>query len=197
MPKIRLVSSKNKKEKKEFKSSIDKWLYAAKEFENNLDLKEYSRLSNKEFKKLPNIKLSDDGKRYKIESKNMVIELWFYYDNPHKYYSDLFKLIGNLRSCIHSDYKSIDVWFSFSNEDDRKRMSTIHFVYNMIMWLPFFILDIPITDDLIFMPKVFNNKTYIKYVNEKIIEPNKHLVTMNQMSQILSKMYDLFIRIFS
>jgi len=101
----------------------------------------------------------------------------------------------NLRDDIQGEKFSADSYVSFKYPDNKKtiNMSLIHYVFNLIIWLPLFILELPIDKSVTFMPKEFNNKTYINFINNKIIEPYKHLTTHNEMSMILAKMYDMFI----
>lgn len=192
MAKRNFVNVSNEHSSKNYCSTIQLWIDEAKRYEDDINIKELSRLSNKEIKKKLNSPKTDDG-RYIIKSRSVTYDLWFYYDNPGKYYDDLFKLIRNIRGCIHDEIYAPYVVFSYPENNDISQMSIIHFTFNMIIWLPFFILNIPITKDLTFMPKVFNNKSYINFIDNKIIEPYKHLLTHNEMSKILAKMYDLFI----
>ena len=192
MAKRNFINVSEKTKKNDYFSSIQYWIDEAKKYEEDINLKELSRLTNKEIKHKLSCRKTDDG-RYMIKSRSSVYNLWFYYDNPSKYYDDLFYLIQSMRGCIHNDLGHQSIAFTYPESEDIKQMSTIHFVFNMIIWLPLFIMNIPIDKNHTFMPKVFNNKSYVNYLNTKIIEPYKHLLTHNEMSKILAKMYDLFI----
>ena len=174
---------------------IEEWIQTSKEFEDQINFKELARLSNKEIQKKMSCKKTDDG-RYIIRGRTLNTDLNSYYHNPKKYYEDVFRLIKNIRGCIHHNSTSPYVIYKYMDSDAQYQMSIIHFTFNMIIWLPFFILDVPITKDMTFSPKEFKNKTYTNFINDKIIEPYKHLVTHNEMSKMLAKMYDLFIIIF-
>ena len=178
----------------EYTSIIQNWIDAAKDFEDDINFKELSRLSGKEIRRKMSAKKTDEGDRYVIRRRILSYDLYFFYNNPKKYYEEVFRLIKMMRYIIHDDNTvSKTITFTYPDNPDQQQMSFIHFVFNMIIWLPFFILDIPITKDSTFMPKVFNNKSYVAFVNTKIIEPYKHMVTHNEMSKMLAKMYDLFI----
>lgn len=193
MSKRNFVNVADKKNNINYFSKIERWINESKKYQDDINLKELSRLSNKEIKKKLNGAIKTDDGRYKIQSTSLTYDLWFYYDAPTKYYSDLFRLIRSLRGCIHDELYHPYISFTYPNDTKMYQMSMIHFTFNMIIWLPLFIMDIQITKDLTFMPKVFNNKSYIDFLNNKIIEPYKHLLTHNEMSKILAKMYDLFI----
>ena len=175
------------------KTTIQTWLSSSTIFEDDINFKEIARLSNKEIKRNLFINKTDDG-RYIIKSRSCTYDLWYYYNDPKRYYDDLFRLIKTIRSYIHNEeYKPTSVVYTYPKDNTVHQMSLIHFTFNMIMWLPLFILNIDITKETTFMPKVFNNKTYVEFINTKIIEPYKNLTTHNEMSKILAKMYDLFI----
>lgn len=182
-----------KKEKTSYKSTIDLWINEAKKYQDDINLKELSRLSNKEIKKRLNGAHKTQDGRYVIKSPKTHYNLWIYYDAPVKYYKDLFRLIRSMRGCIHNELHTPWVSYTYPDDPEIHQMSVIHFTYNMIIWLPLFVMNVPITKELTFMPKVFNNSSYVDFINNKIIEPYKHLLTHNEMSKILAKMYDLFI----
>ena len=187
------VYKKNKEY--DFSSTIEKWIKASKDEEDFMNIKELSRLTDKQIKKRIHVKKTNNNSLYKISQRRKVWDLSLYYNDPERYYYDTYLLMRNLGNDIHDTYNSFQgyVQFKYPLKCKTYDMSLIHFTFNMIIWLPLFILDIPITKDLTFMDKVFNNKTYINFVNTKIIEPYKHMVTHNEMSKMLAKMYDMFI----
>lgn len=186
-----------KKEKSiDYSKKINKWVKAAKNEEEFMNLKEMSRLTNKQIKKkCTHIHKNENTNLYQISQRKRVWELYEYYNNPDRYFYDVYLLMRNLRDDIHEKNIGSENCVAYKYTDSNKvyKMSLIHYVFNMIIWLPLFILELPITKDVTFMPKVFNNDTYIKFLNEKIIEPYKHLTTHNEMSKMLAKMYDMFI----
>lgn len=172
------------------------WLKSASMYDPYQDMKKIAKAKKKKFKYSAKL-----NKRYSNEClvltnfSSSVIDTFVYYDNPDRYFNDVYFLITSIKDDIRNE-ECRSSYINFKLSDNKVyHMSTIHFLFNMVMWMPFFALNIPIDKDKIFMPKTFTNKTYIKYINDKIIEPYKHLTTMNQMSQILSKMYDIFVRI--
>ena len=180
----------------DFSEKINRWILSAKDEEDFMNIKELSRLSSKEIKqKVHARKTGDNNCLYKISQRHKVWELSLYYNDPERYFYDTYVLMRNLDHDIHDQFNCGQgyVQFRYPNKSKVYDMSLIHFTFNMIIWFPLFILEIPITKDLTFMNKVFNNKTYIEFINTKIIEPYKHMVTHNEMSRMLAKMYDMFI----
>lgn len=178
--------------KNEYETTIDYWLDCATEFDDDINFKELSKLSKKKLFKRLSIPKTDDG-RIVIMPYNIHTDLYEYYDNPKKYYSDLYRYIKTLRLVIHNERNSKSVSFTYPDEPDVHEMSLIHFVFNMIAWMPCFILGLHINKDMTFMPRDFNNKEYTKFLNTKIIEPYKDRVTFTELSAILCRMYDMFI----
>lgn len=181
---------------KDKKEIIEKWMKISKNYDPQLQLKKISKLNKKKMSQEAKLKMNDDGRIIISKRKKPYINLDEFRD-PYKYYNDLYFFIYSIKSdIIDTVSRENYIKFTYSNSDPKiHKMSTIHFVYNMIMWLPFFILDIPINKSKVFMPKHFTNLEYKNYINNKIIEPYKNLTTLNQMSEILAKMYDLFQRI--
>ena len=175
---------------------INKWIKEAKKYEDDINFKELSKLSGKEIVKKISIKahrvpeLKD--KCYIIKKRVPTYHTANYYSDPKMYFKDLFSLIYAIKDVLNKTTNVDWVDFKLPNDDEVYQVSLIHFTFNMILWMPFFILDIDLDKSKIFMEKEFTNKTYVKYVNEKIIS-YKYLTTHNEMSLILSKMYDLFI----
>lgn len=174
---------------------IDRWIKAAKTEETYMNLKELSILSNKEIKKKVHAPRNEHDGLFMISQRKKVWDLYLYYNDPERYFYDTYLLMRNLRDDIHDKNLGIDSYVQFRYTDSKKiiNMSLIHYAFNLIVWLPLFILEIPITKDVTFMPKDFNNKTYIDFINTKIIEPYKSYTTHNEMSKMLAKMYDMFI----
>ena len=180
----------------DYGTKIDTWIKVAKGEEDQLNLKELSRLSGKQLKKAVKVKKHENLKGlYVISQRRKIWDLSVYYDDPERYFYDTYILMRNLGADIQDEYNPGQgyIQFTYPNKSKVQEMSLIHFTFNMIIWLPYFILDIPITKENTFMEKVFNNKTYTSFVNSNIIEKYKHLVTHNQMSKMLAKMYDMFI----
>ena len=178
--------------------SIEDWMNSSKTYDPQLDLEYLSKLSKKKLRKEAKLKVNDDGRIVISQRKKKYIDLNEYYGNPDKYFNDLYFFIYLMDNDILDEIcRENYISFVFPRDKTEKiyHLSTIHFVFNMITWLPFFILGIKITKDKVFMPKHFTNKSYIDYLNNKIIEPYKHLTTHNEMSKMLAKMYDLFQRI--
>lgn len=176
----------------------DLWVKSAKEYEDNLNIKELSRMSEKKLKKGINIKKKEN--LFIISQSKKVLDLSLYYNDPERYFYDLFTLIrGGLRDSIHEKdiSKNINppyyIAYRYPNDEKVYKMSNIHFIFNMIIWMPLFIMGIEINKDITFHEQTFNNDSYIDFLNNKIIEPYKHLVTHNQMSKMMGKMYDIFI----
>lgn len=176
---------------------IGDWFESSKSFDPQLNLEQLSKLGKKKLIKEAKLKMDSKGRYIIGKRKKPYIDLNDYYNRPDKYYNDLYFFLYSIKDDItNEEYR--ENYISFVLPDDKNKeickMSTIHFVYNMIMWLPFFVLDIKITKNEIFIPEHFTNSAYVNYINEKIIEPYKHLTTHNEMSKILAKMYDLFQR---
>lgn len=176
----------------------DLWVKSAKEYEDNLNIKELSRMSEKKLKKGINIKKKEN--LFIISQSKKVLDLSLYYNDPERYFYDLFTLIrGGLRDSIHEKdiSKNINppyyIAYRYPNDEKVYKMSNIHFIFNMIIWMPLFIMGIEVNKDITFHEQTFNNDLYIDFLNNKIIEPYKHLVTHNQMSKMMGKMYDIFI----
>ena len=189
------IDKKQDNQNYDYSLTIDKWIKAAKNEEDFMNIKELSRLTDKQIKKRIHAKKCDINSLYKISQRRRIWDLSLYYNDPERYYYDTYLLMRNLGNDIHDYYNSSQgyVQFRYPSKSKVYDMSLIHFTFNMIIWFPLFVLDIPITKDLTFMEKVFNNKTYINFINDKIIEPYKHMVTHNEMSKMLAKMYDMFI----
>lgn len=177
----------------DYSERIDNWIKLAKTEEEHMNLKEMSRLSGKKIKKQIHVRKNDAG-LFIISQSNRIWDISLYYNDPERYYYDTYILMKSIGNEIHNEYTNGSyIQYRYPAKSKIEEMSVIHYVFNMIIWLPFFILNIPITKELTFMDKVFNNKTYVEFINKKIIEPYKHLVTHNEMSRILAKMYDMFI----
>lgn len=180
---------------------VKDWLEVARKYDPQLPLENISKMSKKLKKKESKLKMDNSGRIIISQRNKRYIDLNLYYDDPNRYFNDLYFFIYALKDdiqneCCRENFISFRFPKKSKNKDGKLyHLSTIHFVYNMIMWLPFFILNIKISKDDMFMPDHFTNDTYLKYVNEKIIEPYKHLTTFNEMSKILSKMFDLFQRL--
>lgn len=178
-----------------YMDKINEWIKVSKTYEDEINFKELAKLSGKEIVKrvsklrLPEIK----DKIYIIKSRNPKYNLQDYYNNPEKYFKDLFTLIYKIQDVIKGYHDINCITFYLPENDKPYYFSVIHYVFNMILWFPLFILDIPVTEDLIFHEKVFDNKSYCNFLNNKIIDAYKHLTTHNEMSLMLAKMYDLFI----
>lgn len=176
-----------------YEKEIDRWIKASKSEEDFMNIKELSRLSAKEIKKKVHAKKDHYSGLYQISQRGKTWDLFLYYKDPDRYFYDVYFMMRNLRNDIH---EKSDTYISFRYPDNSHKysMSMIHFVFNMIIWMPLFILEIPINKDThTFMERTFNNDTYINFLNTKIIEPYKHMVTHNEMSMMLAKMYDMFI----
>ena len=191
------MSSKiiKKQDNQNYDVFINRWIKAAKNEEDFMNIKELSRLTDKQIKKRIHARKCSVNALYQISQRRKIWDLSLYYNDPERYFYDTYLLMRNLGNDIHDYYNSSQAYIQFRYPSKSKvsDMSLIHFTFNMIIWLPLFVLDIPITKDLTFMDKVFNNKTYINFINTKIIEPYKHMVTHNEMSKMLAKMYDMFI----
>lgn len=171
---------------------VEKWLKIMSHRET--DFKELSKMKKSKIMK-KGLSINDEGK-YVIKPRKSFIDLCDYLDNVELYENDINCLMSNFRMVItDEDYNEMYMRFRFCDSNEMYNMSLIHFTFNMVMWLPLFALNIPVTKEFVFMPKYFNNNSYIKYINEKIINPFKHLTTHNEMSQLLSKMYDIMIHI--
>lgn len=179
-------------------NAIKSWFDISKLYDPQLNLEYLSKFSKKKLIKKAKFNMDKDGRFIIGPRKRKYINLEDYYGLPDKYYNDVYFFIYAINDdIINEQCRENYISFIFSEKNDNKirHMSTIHFVYNMIMWLPYFILNIPIDMDKVFIPEHFTNGSYIDYINDKIIEPYKHLTTHNEMSKILAKMYDLFQRI--
>lgn len=174
----------------DFGEEIERWLLSSKDGSDDINIKELARLSGKNIIKKLNLRKTDDNKIVIFKSKKYA-DLWKYYNSPDDYFYDLFYLMNDLRYEIIN--KPTTMVYKYPDDTKKHTMSTTHFVFNMIIWMPLFILGIPVNQSNTYMPKVFNNKTYVEFMNTKVIEPYKHLTTHNQMSRILAKMYDMFI----
>lgn len=176
-----------------YKERIDEWISTVNNITDKIDLKKVYKSKIKNIKR--DIECNNDplivNNKYVIKGVYIHRDLWMYYNSPKEYFSDLFMLIKKMRSYIHN--KTSYVTFTYPDDNKIHQLSLIHFIYNMIIWMPFFILDIPINKEKTFVPEVFNNDEYVKFINTKIISPFRPLVTHNEMSKILSKMYDMFI----
>lgn len=179
--------------------TIKDWINKSKIYDPQLPLERLSKMSKKKKHKEARLMMDENGRIVISQRKKKYIDLELYYDNPDKYYNDLYFFIYSIKDCIEDEYcRENFISFIFPSKSKDKtiyQLSPIHFVYNMIIWLPFFILNIPISKNKIFMPEHFTNSSYVNYVNNEIIEPYKHLTTLNEMSKMLAKMYDLFQRI--
>ena len=179
--------------------TIKDWFEKSKIYDPQLPLERLSKMSKKKKRREARLMMDDTGRIVISQRKKKYIDLGLYYDDPDRYYNDLYFFIYSMKNdiedeCCRENYISF-IFPSKSKDKKIYHLSTIHFVYNMIIWLPFFILNIPITKDKVFMPTHFTNNSYVDYINNKIIEPCKHLTTLNEMSKMLAKMYDLFQRI--
>lgn len=177
--------------KDSYAADIDRWVSMYENYRDRLDLKEFSKFSYEKLKKKFKFKEDKDGFAI-IGTSHKIFDLMLYYNDPDAYYFDVMALIRGMKH----DMQNPDGYYEYRyTSGEVARMSCIHFLFNMIVWMPYFTLGIAVTPDKLFMPKSFTNKSYVSYVNDHIIEPYKHLTTMNEMSHIFARMYDLFILI--
>jgi hypothetical protein len=163
--------------------------------EDMVDFRKSAKLSKKELMR-SGLKKDKDGRYIVLSNKKTFIDLVDYYNEPERYDNDILVLIESLRNTITDEsWRDNYLHFRLCDDDTIHPMSVIHFVFNMIMWLPMFALNVPVTKEQVFMPKTFNNKSYIDFINTKIIEPHKNLTTHNEMSQLLAKMHDICVYI--
>lgn len=187
------------KKKVDYSESVENWVNSATRMEERkLDLKKFSKMSKQKILNTYKGGLPEKNKEgyYVISQRKKYIELYLYYDDPERYYHDMYVFIDRLKyPILHKRYKEDYIQFKYPQDNKLYSMSLIHFTYNFIMWLPLFALGEDINKDNTFSAPVFNNKNYINFINTKIINPNKHKTTHNEMSKMLARMYDLFVLI--
>lgn len=179
------------------KIKIAKWIPKAQEF----DIEKLSSLKTSEIQRIVNIDsvLTHNPKRVVLSARNSnYIVLDDYRDDPARYMNDIEVLKENIRNIICNNTTSLkESYISYMHYDNGKiyNMSMIHFFFNFVLWRFNFVTNTKITKKDIFMPYNFKNSEYIKYINEKIIDRFRHKFTANQMSELLSTIYDDFIEI--
>lgn len=185
---------------KDYSEKIRMWNSYAENLRSDIDLKDLATIKNEnKLIKVFNRQKDEylNTKKYiKIPPRNTkYVNITDYYDCT-KYYRDLMYYLSELSNTITDKISNENyIEFKLMDSDNIHRMSLIHYIFNMLMWYPLFVLDRVVRKDHIFMPKTFNNKEFAKYTNEKIIKPNMHLTTMNEMSELTAKVYDIFILI--
>lgn len=185
---------------KDYSERINLWNDYANKLRSDVDFKEIAKVQSesklvKVYNKTKNEYLINN-KHFKVPSRNTkYVDLNDYYDHK-KFYTDLIYYLSAIADTITDSISNENyIEFKFVKSDKIRRLSLIHYVFNMLMWYSLFVLEIDVTEDLLFMPKSFNNKEFTKYMNEKIIMPNMHIVTMNEMSELMARVYDIFILI--
>ena len=84
-------TNKEKNQEYDFGSTIEKWIMAAKSEEDFMNIKELSRLTDKQIKKRIHAKKSsNNGSLYKISQRHKVWDLSVYYNDPERYYYDTY-----------------------------------------------------------------------------------------------------------
>ena len=129
--------------------TIKDWINKSKIYDPQLPLERLSKMSKKKKHKEARLMMDENGRIVISQRKKKYIDLELYYNNPDKYYNDLYFFIYSIKDCIEDEYcRENFISFIFPSKSKDKtiyQLSPIHFVYNMIIWLPFFILNIPIS----------------------------------------------------
>jgi hypothetical protein len=74
--------------------------------------------------------------------------------------------------------------FKFNPKESLREMNFIQFVFNLIMWRPFIVSNIPVTEKDIFNPEIFHNSKYQEYF-DKFADKFRDRFTMAEFSEIL------------
>ena len=183
---------------KDYGKRINEWNDYANKLRGEINLKELADIKDSsKFLKTLNKQRNNylNNKKYiKIPPRNTkYIDLNEYYE-CEKFYADLIYYVSNMADSITDNISNENyIEFKFIGSNKISRMSLIHYVFNMLMWYTLFVLEIDVTEDFLFMPKVFNNKEFRNYINDKVLIPHMHLVTMNQASELMARVHDIFI----
>lgn len=77
--------------------------------------------------------------------------------------------------------------FKFSSDEPLREMPFLHFVFNLIMWRPFIVSGIKVTEQDIFNPEFFRNNEYGGYI-DRFADRYRDRFTMSEFSEILHDM---------
>jgi hypothetical protein len=78
----------------------------------------------------------------------------------------------------------LTIAYKFNVDDDFQEMNFVRFLFNIIMWRPYIVSNIPVTKKDIFNAEVFHNKKYAEYFNN-FADKYKDMFTMPEYSEIL------------
>jgi len=100
------------------------------------------------------------------------------------YIEALIKGTKNLLSESKDELSKLTIAFKFNSDDDFYEMNFIKFLFNIIMWRPFIVSGIPVTEKDVFNAEVFHNKKYEEYFNN-FADKYRNNFTMPEFSEIL------------
>lgn len=109
------------------------------------------------------------------------------FSNTDYYESVMDNMIDAAKTYISESKKNVKkmyVAYKFDDDDTLRTMNFIRFIFNIIMWRPYFKFGIKLTEKDIFAPEVFHNKKYNDYFN-KFSEKYCDMFTMGEFSEQL------------
>jgi hypothetical protein len=93
---------------------------------------------------------------------------------------------GLKRELSHSkeELATLTMAFKFNPDERLREMNFVRFIFNLIMWRPYIVYQIPVTEKDIFCPEIFHNKRYAQYF-DNFAEKHRGKFTMAEFSEVL------------
>lgn len=101
------------------------------------------------------------------------------------YIEALIKGTKKLLSDSKDELAKLTMAFKLNSSDEEfQEMNFVRFLFNIIMWRPFIVSGIPVTENDVFNAEVFHNKKYKEYF-DKFADKYRDRFTMPEFSEIL------------